>query len=336
MRWRSRVRALVACVAVSGAAHGASHARLDDSPRLVHAQRFAMGTMFDAFAWHGSTAEARLAIDEALREIERLDRVMSHFRVDSDLSRVNSAGAGDYVSVDSALVDVVSASLVLSERTGGRFDITMTPLLKLWREAREKDSAPDAAHLDAARACVGAAHVDVAPPDRIRLRSSCTELDLSGVGKGFAVDRALSVLVARGITSALINAGGSSIGAIGAPPGKDGWPVRLGAAISGHGEVLLRDASMSTSRGRAPGRASPDGIVDPRTGALLDGVGSVSVIAPDGTTAEALSKALLMATDPVSRDWLSTFPQTAAIWIAPDSTLAATWRVSELRFADAP
>ena len=80
-----------------------------------------------------------------------------------------------------------------------------------------------------ARRCVGYEKIETSAPDRIRFRSDCVEIDLGGIGKGYAVDRAIAVLKAAGIRHALVNAGGSSIAAIGAPPGTKGWPVRLGA-----------------------------------------------------------------------------------------------------------
>ncbi len=317
---------------IGGASRAAEH--------LAHVQRYSMGTMFDLFAYHASRETAEQAVDAAWAEIERLDRVMSHFRDDSDLSRLNREGGRGFVTVDPSLHDILLSSVSLSRRTGGRFDVTMAPVLRVWQRAFDAGRPPSDADVARAQACVGAEHIETLAPDRVRFTTPCTAVELGGVGKGYAVDRALAVLASRGVRSALINAGGSSIGAIGRPPDSDGWPVRLGAPVTGHHVALLRDASMSTStqhrRAFARGAGRFGAIVDPRAGVPVQSDASVTVIAANGTVAEALTKALLMTAPDEATAMLDAFPDVVALWMSADGRLTSAWRESTLSLADAP
>ena len=107
---------------------------------------------------------------------------------------------------------------------------------------------PSRAQQEEARACVGYEKIELIPPDRINFRSSCLQLDLGAIGKGYAVDRAAEVLHSMGIRDALINAGGSTILAMGAPPGQKGWLVHLRDPSNKiDPQVMLKDESVSTS-----------------------------------------------------------------------------------------
>ena len=349
MRWGSVLAAATltaTAVVMSGASMSAERDDRDiggasrATDHLVHVQRYGMGTMFDLFAYHASRETAQQAVDAAWAEIDRLDRVMSHFRDDSDLSRLNRDGARGFVTVDPSLHDILASSASLSLRTGGRFDVTMTPVLRVWQRAFDAGQPPSDADVAEAQACVGADRVETLAPDRVRFTTPCTAVELGGVGKGYAVDRALAVLASRGVRNALINAGGSSIGAIGAPPDSDGWPVRLGAPVTGHQVALLQDASMSTStqhrRAFARGAGRFGAIVDPRAGAPVPSDASVTVIAANGTSAEALTKALLMTSPEEATAMLGAFPGVVALWISADGRLTSAWRESTLSLADAP
>src|SRR5438045_4229419 len=102
---------------------------------LVHRQRYCMGTMFDVVAYHSSRQDAERAIEKAIEEIFRLDQVMSVYKADSELSKVNREAGGGYVTVDPSLYEVVRESMIFSEGSGGKFDVTIAPLLKTWKAA---------------------------------------------------------------------------------------------------------------------------------------------------------------------------------------------------------
>lgn len=273
----------------------------------VHQQRYCMGTMFDIVAYHPAPPRAERAVNEALDEIERLDGVMSHFKPESDLSRLNRNGRHGFVKVDPALYDVVDASLAFSRASGGKFDVTIAPLVRIWKEAQEKGRTPSPAAVAAARECVGYEKVDLQPPDQIRFRSDCLEIELGGIGKGYAVDRAIGVLKSAGIRDAVVNGGTSSITGIGTPPGGNGWPVRLGPSPSAR-ELLLRNRSISTSQ--------QDGaIIDPEKAAPVLSWTRVTVSAPTATLADALSTALVIMTKAEGANLMGHFADVSAIYI---------------------
>ncbi|HTO06115.1 MAG TPA: FAD:protein FMN transferase, partial [Myxococcota bacterium] len=184
--------------------------------------------------------------------------------------------------------------------TRGTFDVTVGPLIALWKAAAEAGRLPGAAELAAARARVGAERVAVdAAAGTVELRAPGAALDFGGIAKGWALDRACERLRAAGVTRALLTFGESSIAAIGAAPGWDGWGIALSDAGGGFaGTVELRDRSLSTSGslgqyveigGRRFGH-----VIDPRSGQPLERARVAIVLAGDGARAEALSKALLI------------------------------------------
>jgi FAD:protein FMN transferase len=306
------------------------------APAPVTLQRYVMGTMFDIVIYHSSQADGAKAAERAMREIERLDRVLSHYKDDSDLSRLNREGSRGFVIVDASLYDIVEQSIAWSRRTGGTFDITIAPLLRTWKQAYAAGRRPSEDEVAAARHCVGSDKIALEAPNRIHFRSTCLAIDLGGIGKGYAVDRAIELLKADGITSASINAGGSSIGAIGAPPGQSGWPVRIAAKVSGGSDtLLLRDMSMSTSQQNPLPFATTAGsfgeIFDPRTGAPTEARAAIAVVTPSGTTAEALTKALLMMSPDAAKALLAGLPDVSALWMSPAGELLAAHGEARLR-----
>lgn len=302
--------------------------------QLVQRERHSMGTMFRIVVSHPSVAAAEAAVDEAMAEILRLEAVMSHYRSDSDLSRLNREGGLGAVEVPANLFEVISEALEVSRLSNGAFDVTIAPLLRVWKAAHEAGRRPTAAEIDRAAACVGYAKVELSAPDRIRFRTPCVELDLGGIGKGFAVDRALAILEAAGIRDALVNAGGSTIAARGAAPGYDGWPVELAGDVAGRRTLLLQNAAISSSQQR--GRPFPfaEGmfgeIIDPQQRAPTGTRRIVSVVTGSATRADALSTALLLMPIEEGTRRLARFPSTSALWMSPDGALEASHNASRL------
>jgi thiamine biosynthesis lipoprotein len=304
----------------------------------VHQQRYCMGTMVDIVAYHPLRADAEAAVARALDECVRLDQVMSHYRQDSGLSALLRDGRRHFTRVDPALYEIVRESLVFSRLSAGRFDITVGPLVRAWRNAGIEGRPAPAASLADARACVGFELIEMRPPDQIRLQSDCAELDLGAIGKGYAVDRAIEILRAADIRHAMVNAGGSSIAAVGTSPGGNGWPVLLGGR-AGARVLILRDASVSTSQQQlAPlssDKAAAGEIVDPRTGAPVSRPGAVIVVAPRATIGDGLDTTLLLMSISEGSDLLSHFPGAAAFWVSDDGRIEKTVGGSSLEISDA-
>jgi FAD:protein FMN transferase len=306
----------------------------------VHLQRYCMGTMFDIVAYHPTREDAERAVTKAMEEIFRLDQVMSDYKADSELSKLNRAGATSFVTVEPSLFDVIQQSLAFSRQSGGKFDVTIAPLLETWKASAAEGRRPSADEIASARRCVGYEKVEMTAPDRIRFTSDCVRIDLGGIGKGYAVDRAIALLRAAGIRHALVNAGASSIASIGAPPGAEGWPVRLAASVAGRTTLLLRDGSISTSQQNvvplAFDTAVFGNIVDPQNGAPVQSRLTISVVAPSATISDALSTTLMLLSIDEGTKLLAQFDRVSALWTSPAGELQASYRESELRLSDSP
>lgn len=218
-------------------------------------------------------ASVRGHAEAAFREVARLERIMSDWDEDSELSRLGAASEAGASTIDLSrdLAEVLSTARELASASDGAFDPSIGPLTKLWRKARRLGALPTAEEIAAARARVGWQHFDV---DRAALRLRFTgpaqRFDLGGIAKGHALDAALRVLRSRGLPHALVEAGGDiSCGA--APPGKSGWRIAQdhedGADAS---DLIVTHCGVATSGSRfqhidvAGARYSH--ILDPRRG----------------------------------------------------------------------
>jgi thiamine biosynthesis lipoprotein len=163
------------------------------------------------------------------------------------------------------------------------------------------------------------------------------EIDLGGIGKGYAVERGLAILKSAGMRAAIVNGGGSSIAAFGAPPGREGWPVQVGVTRTGSRVLLLRDRSMSTSQQDpvalpfAPGTFGD--ILDPRTGAPAAGRMAVTVVGPSATIADALSTTLVMLSMEEAVRLLPQFGDVSALWISAAGEVKGAYRESSLQLS---
>ncbi|HEX9188867.1 MAG TPA: FAD:protein FMN transferase, partial [Vicinamibacteria bacterium] len=241
-------------------------------------------------------------VAEALDEIGRLDRLLSHYRRDSPLSRLNREAASGPVFVEPELLELLSECLRWSRESDGAFDVTVGPLMKAWGFFRDEGRVPSDPALTRALEDVGFRHVIL---DReagtVRFDRPGMELDLGGIGKGYAVDRVVGLLRRRGVASALVNLGGSSVYGLGAPPGKDAWEVGIqDPADPGKTAqtVKLRDRALSVSGGYArffeEGGVTYAHILDPRTGRPVQGVLSVAVLSDSATDGDALDNILFV------------------------------------------
>ena len=269
------------------------------SARAADLQRFAfekaeMGLPFRITLYASDEAVAKAASDAAFARIAVLNSTFSDYDSDSELSRLSrTSGQGKAVPVSRDLWLVIERAQALAERTDGAFDITVGPLVNVWRRARRKQELPSAELIAEMRPRVGFKNVRLDPQARtVELLVPEMRLDCGAIAKNYAVDEALAVLKARGITSALV--GGSGDMAAGdAPPGQPGWRIEV-AALDVPGApppqiVFLKNRGIATS-GDVFQRVEIGGkryshIVDPRTGYGLTDHSLVTVLAPDCTAA---------------------------------------------------
>lgn len=258
----------------------------------------AMGSTYTIVAY-GDRGRLEAAFALAFEETQRVDRLLSNYRPDSEWSRVNREAAEHPVRVSEELFRLLQACVEYSRRSEGAFDITVGRLMKTWGFYRGTGRLPHRAEMRGALAQVGYRHLELDPSARtVRFAVRGLEIDPGGIGKGYAVDRMAAILTQNGTSSAFISAGGSSMYAIGAPPDEaKGWRVEIKHPKDrdrGVATVYLKNESMSTSGNyekffRANGRLYSH-IFDPRTGMPAEGVLSVSVIAPRTLDSEAWTK----------------------------------------------
>jgi FAD:protein FMN transferase len=293
---------------------------------FVHEKRYLMGTVFEIVIYDDDLPKADAAARAALDEVTRLDGVMSNYKQESELSRLNRTAHFQPVRVSRELYDVIEQSLYYSRISDGQFDISVGPVVDLWKAALAGGSLPTAAEQAAALRCVGYQKIALLPPDRIEFHSNCMRLDLGAIGKGYAVDRATELLKARGIRRAYIDAGGSTIYGLGAPPEANAWSVRLrdpSDKLAGKlaPQIMLMNNSVSTSEQSAPSVLqgdAPGHIVLPSTGKPLKTRYAVSVAAPSATASDALSTTLLLLGPTKGAALAKTLHDVSAIWIDTD------------------
>jgi thiamine biosynthesis lipoprotein len=270
---------------------------------LFQESRPAMGTTVEILLYASSRGRAAELLEAAFEEIERVEAALSSYRPTSEINRINTAAAQAPVVTDPEVFDLIANALDVSRRSDGAFDITVGALVRAWGFFRADGRFPSPDELASARAAVGWQGVVLDGEHRsIRFRAPGMALDLGGIGKGFALDRAAEILRRGGVTAALLGAGQSSHYAIGAPPSTAGWPIVVPNPHDPErplSRVHLRDASLSTSgSGRqffeyAGTRYSH--VIDPRTGVPVTGMTQVTITARSATDSDALATALFVA-----------------------------------------
>ena len=303
-------------------------------PVRVAETRRAMGVPWTITLYATSEPAGRAALAAAFAEVDRLERILSDYDPESELSRLSAAAPmSTAVAVGPDLWRVLERAVAIRDASGGGFDPTVGPLTTLWRQARKSGRMPRPDKLTAALAAVGPeALVLDAGRRAVLLPRPGSRLDLGGIGMGYTADRVLDLLRDRGIRAALVDASGD-VAAAGRPPDSAGWLVAvagLAAAGPAAASIELADAAVTTS-GDAFQAVEIDGvryshIVDPRTGLGVAGPTAVTVIAADGATADALATAASVLGPTVGSALVARFPGAAArfAWIEDGSPREAT------------
>ncbi|MEO8522482.1 MAG: FAD:protein FMN transferase [Acidobacteriota bacterium] len=259
-----------------------------------------MGTLVRITVYTTGEQGARDAFRAGFQRIADLDATLSDYKPDSELNRLSTAAVGHATAVSQDLFRVLAASQELAEATGGAFDVTQGPLIRLWREARTTRRVPDASALEeaASRGGFRKMHLDAARRT-VRLDVAGMQLDVGAIGKGFAASEALAAVTRLGVRRALVAVSGD-LAFSDAPPGQRGWRVRVAsddpppAGVPAYLE--LTHAAVSTA-GSSEQHVDIDGrryshIIDPasRLG-LVDDI-TVTVIATHGLEADGLDTAV--------------------------------------------
>ncbi len=313
----------------------ASPLRAQGQSVRYEASHDAMGTEFTVVAYGGDAKYLGEVANEVFEEIDRLDAQMSNYQAESEISALNRAAARRAVIVEPALFVLIQDSLRYSRETDGAFDITVGPLMRAWGFFRGQGRVPTRAELAKVLARIGYRHVQLNAARReVRFDRQGIELDLGGIAKGYAVDRAVEILRENGVTAALVSSGTSSLYALGAPPGERGWKVNIRDSFKAGkvGDVVwLKDYSLSTSGNyekffTLAGKTYAH-IMDPRTGRPVENMLSSAVLAPRATESDALSTAFFVLGPQASRKYLAAHPNLAVVFYQPGSAKQTFRRV---------
>jgi len=283
----------------------------------VHEVHYQMGTFLEFTVWHLDAEFARHLIRAATQDVHRLNEILSNFEPESAISRFNRQAGKGKRRLPSDLYELLKIAGEFSNKTAGYFDVTVGPLIEVWRESLSMGVLPARNKWAAAMQKVGYEKLKLYDRRMAELVVPGMKIDLGGIGKGYAVDRIAKRLENAGIKSALINFGGSSMLAIGSPPGKSGWEIAIKGTSDVVEEVIcLRDMALSTSgslgklwtvRGKNYGH-----IIDPKSGLPISVSRMATVMTSGATPAEALTKPLvLVGGDALSM--LRSFPQSEAV-----------------------
>lgn len=272
----------------------------------------------------GLRQQLRMASD-ALDRLPRLEQMMTVYRDDSEMSRINRQAPEGPSEVSRELFDLLRRACELADATGQAFDPTAGPLIDLWRACRVEDRIPKADEIQQRREIVGTHLVDLdLQRQQIAFQRPGVELNLGGIGKGYALDQMAAQLDDEHLDAYLLHGGYSSILARGEHCGQPGWPVGLRNPLftrQRFATVLLQNQAMSTSGSniqyfRHGGRRYGH-ILDPRTGQPAEALLSCSVIAPTAELADALSTAFFVLGVEKTREYCDNHRDVGALLIPP-------------------
>ncbi len=298
-----------------------------DQPARYSQREVHMGVEFEVVLYAPSEATAKKSITAAFARVAELDKRLSDYDPESELSRLSSGSpSAEPVKVSEDLWAVLSASQKLSEKSEGKFDITVGPLTKLWRRARRQKDLPTKEQIATALESVGYKHLVLDEKNHTaKLLRPNMRLDAGGIAKGYAAEEALAKIRELGIKQALVRASGD-IAAGEPPPGEKGWKVGLAPLDPDQPPqkfIWLKNAAVSTS-GDSRQHLIVDGkryshIIDPHTGYGISGRSSVSVIAPRGIDADSIASAVSILGPEKGLKLVEDTPGAAALIIVDES-----------------
>lgn len=273
--------------------------------------------------YHPDEQLAKNAITKAVERIRELNAVFSDYDATSEVRRLcETAGSGKKVEISEDLWQLLALSLRMSQQTEGAFDVTVGPLMRLWRRARMSKEMPPAWRFEEAKQAVGYQLVRMDPATRtVELLRPGMRFDFGAVAKGYAIDAALLVLRNQGITSALVDLGGD-IGLGEPPPDRPTWKVAVAPLEQDQSPSVFvyRNCCGIATSGDRYRFVVIDGqryshIVDPRTGIGITEQSEVTVIAPNATLADVLATAVTVLGPEKGLAWIDTMPDVAALYL---------------------
>jgi len=286
----------------------------DSIPGLRRFSHEAMATTFEVFILHEDGHYAQQAAQAAFDKLDELEQELSRYVENSDISRINNLAAGQSAKVGPDTFECLQISRRIFAETNGAFDITVGYLMSCWLNPDTTLRVPSKEELNLARQRTGMNHLQLDESGyTVQLLRDDVQIDLGGIGKGYAIDKMAELLRDWSIDVALIHGGYSTALGIGAPKGKQGWPVTLSnprnrrQTLAG---LSLRNQALSGS-GLQKGRH----IIDPRKQEPVEGSSAAWACACDAATADALSTAFMVMSPDEINQYCSRHPDVLAMVI---------------------
>lgn len=293
-----------------------------------------MGTLFRIIIYTDSEIKAQAAATAAFNRIDNLNKILSDYDPSSELSRLSRlAGTGQALSLSPDLWYLLQKSMEVSKKTNGAFDVTVGPIVQLWRRARRQQTLPPDSALTQARRLVNYQHIILNPTAKTaQLLLRGMQLDMGAIGKGYAVDEAMKVLKSKGIEIALVDGGGNILVSQ-APPQSKGWAIDLLTSPTPNQQpkkIYLTNRGVATSGDLYQYVELNDTryshIVNPFTGLGLIDQRHVTIIAQNATAADWLSTALSVMSPAEGLALVQKVPRAAAYIVKREKAAFLSWQ----------
>jgi thiamine biosynthesis lipoprotein len=275
------------------------HPSSSKSSNLFKYHQVAMGTVIEITLIVDDEEAANKAALQAFQEIKRIETLMSPWLDSSDVTRINRSAGKERVKVSPETFEVIQKAQEISELSEGGFDITIGPLTELWRKAREKKTPPSIEDVKGKLDLVNFKNIGIDPEGKVFLKKKDMAIDLGGIAKGYAVDRAFELLKSLGYRNLIINAGGDlRVGGL-----KNNQPWSIGIQNPRESQKLLARISISDTAVATSGDYEKfflyqgkryHHIFSPKDGFPTVGCQSVTIFSKDGMTADALATAVFV------------------------------------------
>ncbi|HYE86787.1 MAG TPA: FAD:protein FMN transferase [Vicinamibacterales bacterium] len=313
-----RASAIVALLAIGCAG--------ERTPQLVEQSRLSMGSQLRVAVWSTDSARAAESIDQVFSEFDRLEALLSVWKHGSDVVRLNANAGITPVTVSDDTINVLRAAAEGSELTRGKFDITFGALTDIWRFDHDQDNiVPDRALIEARLTRIDYRAVETDRTARTAfINRPGVRVHLGGIGKGYAVDRAIALLRARGFTDFLIQSGGDLYvaGTNGGAP----WTLAIADPRGAHdpfARVQLSDATLSTSgdyeRAFLRNGKRYHHLLDPDYGEPAGGCRSVTIVASRATLADILSTGVFLLGPDAGMALIERLPDVEGVIVTADN-----------------
>ena len=283
---------------------------------------FAMSTTFELIIGGKERSYAEQTAQAVFEEIDRIERLFNFFDPGSELSLINRLGPGQSLRIGAEIYECLSQAEEIRAETNGAFDINVRSLIKYKSETDSEKRKTADFPLELKRSSLG---FEVSYPYKVEIENSPgLSIDLGGIGKGYALDRAAEILDDWGVDQALVQGGTSSVLVRGSAPDRfdefevdPGWPVGVGGAWQlpdAPRKVMLKDESLSGSGKEVKG----EHIIDPESGYPADGHEASWVSCPNAAAADALSTAFVVLDSEGVREYCEKHPEVWAFVISGD------------------